>query len=85
MQLKRLPPRQKLDSAFYVFVVDVTKYVSFASVQKYSGTKKKKVQKKSEQAPGSRVHPCDESTKIDCGFLGPGLCIKTNRACKINT
>ena len=26
---------------------------------------------RSEQAPGSEFHPCDESGKIDCGCLGP--------------
>ena len=30
----------------------------------------------SEQAPGSEFHPCDESEKIDCGFLGPSWCNK---------
>ena len=29
---------------------------------------------RSEQAPGSGFHPRDESTKIDCGFLGPQWC-----------
>ena len=31
---------------------------------------------RSEQAPGSEFHPCDEREKVYCGFLGPSWCNK---------
>ena len=31
---------------------------------------------RSEQAPGSGFHPCDESNIIECDFLGHSWCNK---------